>query len=143
MARMTDDLGPTADPFFQSNEGWGADALMGTGWLLVALDEGPIAAERPPTLEIGTEGEIGGLAGCNRYRGRAIIGRGTISIGPVALTRMLCPAPLMALESAYVAALSSVTTWRRDGETLELSGEDGLVRLLYRPTGGDPAGGAA
>jgi heat shock protein HslJ len=132
---MTDDPGPTAEPFFESNEGWGAGALTDTQWVLTALDEGPIALERMPTLAIGPEGEITGLAGCNRYRGRAIIGRGTISVGPLALTRMLCPAPFMALESAYVAALSGVTSWQRDGEMLELSGRDGVVRLVYRPAG--------
>ena len=71
---MSDDLGPDADPFFEANEGWGADALVGTRWILTATDEGPIALDRAPTLEIGAEGEISGLAGCNRYRGRAIIG---------------------------------------------------------------------
>jgi heat shock protein HslJ len=129
---MTDDLGPGAEPFFEANEGWGAAALSGTRWVLTALDEGPVAFERPPTLEVGTEGEIAGLAGCNRYRGRAILGEGTLSVGPLSVTRVLCPAPVMALESAYLAALESVSTWRRDATSLELSGEDGIVRLLYR-----------
>lgn len=129
---MTDDLGPDADPFFAANEGWGADALEGTGWVLVAMDEGPIALEPGPTLRVGTEGELSGSAGCNRYRAPAILGDGTISVGPLALTRMLCPAPQMALETAFVAALEDVQRWRREGDTLELTGDEGRVRLVFR-----------
>jgi heat shock protein HslJ len=129
---VTDDLGPTADPFFDASEGWGADALAGTTWVLVELDEGPIAVERRATLAVAAEGEIGGLAGCNRYRARAIIGDGSISVGPIALTRMLCPPALMALEQAFVAGLEAASSWRRDGDQLELSGEDGVVRLVFR-----------
>ena len=128
---MTDDPGPTADPFFEANEGWGADALAGTSWVLTALDEGPIALERRPTIAFGEEGMIAGRAGCNRYRAQAIIGDGTLSIGPLALTRMLCPAPVMALETTFVAGLERANTWRRDGQRLELSGEEGLVRLVF------------
>jgi putative lipoprotein len=129
---MSDDLGPGAEPFFEANEGWGSAALEGTRWELVATDEGPLGAERPPTLAFGTEGEIAGLAGCNRYRGRAIIGDGTISIGPLSLTRMLCPPALAALETAVCASLEGASAWRRTGDELELSGQDGVVRLLFR-----------
>jgi heat shock protein HslJ len=136
---MSDDLGPDADPFFEANEGWGADALAGTRWVLVATDEGPIGLDRPPTFDVEAEGEISGLAGCNRYRGRAIIGDGTLSVGPLALTRMLCPPALMALESAFVAGLEGASGWRRDGDTLELSGEEGVLRLVFRPAGAERA----
>jgi heat shock protein HslJ len=137
---MSDDLGPDADPFFDANEGWGAGALTGTRWILAAMDEGPIGLDRGPTLEIGAEGEITGLAGCNRYRGRAIIGDGTLSIGPLSLTRMLCPAPLMALETAFVAGLEHASSWRREAGTLELSGEDGALLLVFRPAEADGEG---
>lgn len=129
---MTDDLGPTADPFFEANEGWGAGALEGTTWELTATDEGPVALDRPPTLTFGPEGEVSGLAGCNRYRGQAIIGDGTISIGPLAMTRMLCSPALAALERTVCAALEGASAWMRRGDELELSGEDGVMRLLFR-----------
>jgi putative lipoprotein len=129
---MTDDLGPTADPFFEANEGWGARDLEGTSWELAATDEGPLGIERPPTLSFGAEGEVTGLAGCNRFRGRAIIGAGTISIGPLALTRLLCPPAIAALERAVCAALEGASTWSRRDEELELSGEGGVMRLVYR-----------
>jgi putative lipoprotein len=129
---MTDDLGPTADPFFEANEGWGAAALEGTTWDLAATDEGPVGLDRPPTLTFGAEGEVSGLAGCNRYRGHAIIGDGTISIGPLAMTRMLCPPALAALERTVCAALEGASAWTRRGDELELSGEDGVMRLVFR-----------
>ena len=129
---MTDDPGPTADPFYEANEGWGADALAGTQWVLVELDEGPIALDPGPTLTFEAEGSIVGSAGCNRYRGQAILGDGTLTIGPLALTRTLCPPAVMALESAFVAGLESADGWRRDADRLELSGTDGVVRLVFR-----------
>lgn len=129
---MTDDLGPTTDPFFEANEGWGAAGLEGTAWTLTETDEGPVGLERPPTLAFGPEGEVSGLAGCNRYLGRAIIGEGTISIGPLALTRMLCPPALAAVERTVCAALESASAWTRRDDELELSGEDGVMRLVFR-----------
>lgn len=131
---MTDDLGPTADPFFEANEGWGAAGLEGTSWELTATDEGPVGLERAPTLTFGAEGEVSGRAGCNRYRGRAIIGTGTISIGPLAMTRMLCPPALAALERTVCAALEGASAWSRRDDELELSGEAGVMRLLFRRT---------
>jgi putative lipoprotein len=131
---MTDDLGPAADPFFEANEGWGGTELEGTAWALLETDEGPVGLERPPTLAFGPEGEVSGLAGCNRYRGRAIIGEGTISIGPLAMTRMLCPPALAALERTVCAALEGASSWVRRDDALELSGEDGVMRLLFRRT---------
>ena len=113
---MTDDPGPTADLFFEANEGWGAGALAGTTWVLTALDDGPIALEPGPTISFGAEDTVAGSAGCNRYRGQAIHGDGTVSVGQLALKRMLCPAPMMALESAFLAGLEHADGWRRDGD---------------------------
>lgn len=125
---MTEDQGAEAI-------GQGFGSLRDTRWVLTELDEGPVALDRSPTLAIGADDEVSGLAGCNRFVGRAVIGEMTISIGPLALTRMLCPGPLMALERAYVAALEQVSTWHRDGARLELSSGDGIVRLLFRAAG--------
>ena len=114
------------------DDGWGASALEGSRWELVATDEGPLGIERAPTLGFDPEGEVSGLAGCNRYRGQAILGDGTISIGPLVLTRMLCPPVLAALETAVCAALEGASSWTRHDDELELSGEGGVMRLLFR-----------
>lgn len=131
---MTDDRGPTADPFFEADEGWGADALADTTWILVELDDGPVALDPGPTLAFEAEGMIAGSAGCNRYRGQAVLGDGILSVGPLTRTRMLCPTPVMALESSFLAGLERADAWGRDGDRLELTGEGGVLRLVFRRT---------
>lgn len=73
---------------------------------------------------------IAGKAACNRYTGAVVAGEmpGTLSLsGPMALTRMLCPPPLMDWEQRYTAALEGlaqytfvagrlVLSWRSDGD---------------------------
>lgn len=74
---------------------------------------------------------IAGKAACNRYTGSVAPGDspGSLSLaGPMAMTRMLCPPPLMEWEQRYAAALEGlaqftfvagklVLSWRADDES--------------------------
>ena len=74
---------------------------------------------------------IAGKAACNRYTGSVAPGDspGSLSLaGPMAMTRMMCPHPLMDWEQRYAAALEGlaqftfvagrlVLSWRTDDET--------------------------
>jgi heat shock protein HslJ/predicted RecA/RadA family phage recombinase len=87
-------------------------ALADATWTLVSLDRLPISGvDRPPTAVI--EGSrLSGFGGCNRYTGQvAEKSPGDIVVGPLAATKMACPAPAMELESRFLAAMSRMTRY--------------------------------
>ena len=116
-------------------------ALAGN-WTLVALDGGgPVAAQRLPTAEFGTD-SVSGLAGCNRYRGGFSTGPGgTLSIGPLAATKMACRGPLMDLERAFMQRLQAVNGYRLEDGTLLLDYDTGVERGNLRFRRSRPSGG--
>ena len=78
---------------------------------------------RPPTA-VFDGARLSGFGGCNRYTGQ--VGEptpGTITIGPLAATKMACPSPGMEVEGLYFAALGRVTQYALAGGRLVLSGE--------------------
>jgi heat shock protein HslJ len=72
---------------------------------------------------------VSGNSGCNTY-GASYDAKsdGSISFGEFRLTLMACPDPVMKLESAYLAALRSSTTFSV-GDTLSLRGS--TVNLTF------------
>ena len=92
----------------------------------------PIVDGHPITLTI--EGsEIGGRAACNSYGGRLTITGGRLEIGDLAMTAMGCEEPIMAAESAYMAALGAVDAIAVDGDHLVLSGSGVELRFEALP----------
>jgi len=93
-------------------------------WLLVEFSPD---VELPQDIGITLRMEgvgIGGKAACNRYSGSINEGKGpgSISIGrQMALTRMMCPPPLMEMEQAYLAALQAVDSFSFQAGRLLLS----------------------
>ena len=101
-------------------------SLAGTHWTAVGVNNGRGGVA---SLVTGTEidarfdrdGRVTGSAGCNRLTGAWTSGGGeALSIGPLATTRRACPGPpgVMDQETAFLAALARVTTYRLDGDRL-------------------------
>lgn len=111
-------------------------ALAGTAWLVRAYDnqkQAVVSVARGTSLDasFGADGRLTGSAGCNRYTaGYEVEGEG-IEIGPAAATRMMCSEPeeIMAQESAFLTALSTPTTWRIEGERLQLRTDAGALAV--------------
>jgi heat shock protein HslJ len=76
-------------------------------WRAISLDERPIAEGSLITLRFSPEG-VDGNASCNRYRANIEVGEDTLTIGPIAATRMACPPRLMEQETQFLALLGSV-----------------------------------
>jgi heat shock protein HslJ len=108
-------------------------------WLLVSIGGDPLPAPLPtgaraPTLVIESEGAISGVAGVNRFSGRAdheAWGEGLIRFGPFAVTRMAGPPEAMAIESSYLAALAESRGFTVSAGALVLTGEGGEL-LAFR-----------
>jgi heat shock protein HslJ len=102
-----------------------AKFLEGAEWRLDELTGLPLpAGTTPPTLRL--EGEkVFGFAGCNRYVGRAIVtGPATLAFGPLAMAKMICGEPQMAVESNFVHEMSRVTRFSFAEGRLALSWAD-------------------
>jgi heat shock protein HslJ len=113
-------------------------------WRLVTFGAGE---EVPPGVEITvqvSEGTIAGKAACNRYTGGVQEGDmpGDLSLlGPLALTRMMCPPALMEWERRYVQALEGLAQYSFQAGKLVLSwrGEGGSGSMSFARVGGAEA----
>lgn len=112
-----------------STDGGSTDpaAIEGIEW---SLDRGSIASlisdapqDAVVTIEFADR-EVGGRAACNSYGGAYQASNdGSIAFEAFSVTEMACDEPLMALESAYLAALGQVTGFNVEGN-LVLTGGD-------------------
>lgn len=106
------------------------NALSGTHWQVETLG-GQMVGERAPTIELAAD-RIVGTGGCNRYFGAYSVEGEAISVGAVGSTEMACEPPIMAREASFFAALSASRTYRRLGDTLILTADDGGT-IVLRP----------
>jgi heat shock protein HslJ len=81
----------------------------------------PIVGGSDVTLTVNGS-QVGGRSACNQYGGEVIVKDGQVQFGPMMMTEMACPEPVMVSEAAYHAALSKVRAAARDGDVLTLSG---------------------
>jgi para-nitrobenzyl esterase len=88
--------------------------LPGTRWRLVRIQSMNDTEAMPAdpsryTLDFGADGTLAGQADCNRITGRWTASGESISLGPLAMTRAMCPPG--SLSDRYVRSLQSAVTW--------------------------------
>jgi heat shock protein HslJ len=99
--------------------------------------EVPLVDDAPVTLDV-EDGEVGGTAACNSYGGSLEIEGEHLRIHELFQTEMACePLEIMESEAAYLRALQAVDAHGRDGDRLELTGDD--TRLVFEPREVDAA----
>jgi heat shock protein HslJ len=94
------------------------------------------------TLQVEDD-RIAGAAGCNRYSGALKEGDapGDVTLeGPMAVTRMMCPPPLMEAEQRYLQALQGLVNYSFLAGKLALTWRDGerMGALLFAPAQPSP-----
>jgi heat shock protein HslJ len=89
-----------------------------------------VLPETQLTVRFGSDGTIGGSAGCNTYRSPYAVDGDTLSFGPFATTRMACPTPVMDQEQAFLAALQPTTGFSLAAGQLTLVGESGSTQAV-------------
>jgi heat shock protein HslJ len=88
-------------------------ALPGTSWTLGAQGGTAPAARALPTLTFGTDGTVSGNTTCNNYTGTFTTTGSSISItGLHPTTNQECPPETKQVETTFLAALGTVTSWR-------------------------------
>jgi heat shock protein HslJ len=95
-------------------EGAGPDAFNGGGRLTSLADSewqvrdfAGEAVAGEAWIAFQTGGMVTGYSGCNRFNGRYAESPGKIEVGPLAMTRMACPPPMMEIEAAFSQALEA------------------------------------
>jgi heat shock protein HslJ len=108
--------------------------LENTYWKLVRLASTGVTVagdQREPHFILHPDGKrVSGSGGCNRMAGTYTVDDDRLSFSRMAGTLMACPDG-MEQERAFHEALGHVTTWRVDGENLQLLDGDGDVVLQF------------
>lgn len=106
--------------------------LEGTSWRVSSIDGTAIPNEREAAF-LFENGRMSGSIGCNRLNATYSYERQALSAGPVMSTRMACPDPIGAQESALTGLLGSpfATEFPGDG-SMVLSGPDGARIILVQ-----------
>jgi heat shock protein HslJ len=105
--------------------------LAGTAWKVTGLVSGsaatslPAGAEGKAHLTFGKDGTVEGNLGCNSFHGKATVSGSTLTFGPLASTRKMCPGPEMELERALQGVLEGETTYGIDHRSLSIEAESG------------------
>lgn len=109
------------------------DTLSGT-WMLAILNGKPPLADTAITLVFDKGGRIAGSGGCNRYAAGITLEGTALKIGQAISTRMACPEPVMAQESAYLQALAKVSGFATEEGALVLRDAAGAELLRFSRT---------
>jgi heat shock protein HslJ len=105
-------------------------AMTGADWVLAPVSsQSPISGDGNITIHFSANGDFGGDSTCNSYGGSATVGaNGAISLGPIISTKRAClDNNLMQREGVYLTALDSVSAYKLDGATLQLTYKDGTL----------------
>lgn len=117
---------------------WAEGELPGQAWVATEVGDRALTVEDGVTLDIGAD-RIAGRSGCNRFTGAATLaaltpGYGTLTVGPVAGTRMACMGAAMEIEAAVLGALERVEAWQIEADgTLVLTGGDQVLLRARQP----------
>jgi putative lipoprotein len=110
-------------------------ALGETYWKLTRLGATTVqvaANQREANLVIRPgKGQVAGSGGCNRFSGSCTVDGNALAFGNLASTRMAC-AGGMDQETAFLAALAKVRSWRISGDRLELLDAGGASLASFR-----------
>jgi putative lipoprotein len=105
--------------------------LVGT-WQVQRIAAQALPADSAPTLTFDKDKRAHGNGGCNRYQGSYETTGQNLTFGPLAATRMACPAPQMDAEQLFFGNLAKVTSYHLEGTALNLRAADGEVVMVLR-----------
>ena len=115
----------------------GPPPIVGTLWTLTStMERGGAASSvpagvRPPTLQIGEDGNAAIYTGCNRGNGPAKVADGFVTFGPLGMTRMACQGAAGELEKKVLEVLDGKAAAGFSGEGDLSLAKDGNS-LLFR-----------
>lgn len=92
----------------------------------------PLVDDAPVTLRVG-QGELSGRSACNHYFAQVSVDGDRVRIENAGGTEMGCEPEVMALEGAYLTALTTVDRVARNGDQLVFTGPQTELRFTAVP----------
>jgi putative lipoprotein len=111
----------------QQNVLGGGAALTGINWRPITLGNEAIPEDSGIFVSFAVDGGIKGRGGCNNFFGSLEQTESGIQIGPLGVTRMACPLPIMNRESAFLEALQKTRGFQTNDESMRLLDDEGSV----------------
>jgi heat shock protein HslJ len=105
--------------------------LAGTEWVAFAIDGMPEVTTPKPRLRWTSADQVTGTGGCNPFRGSALVGAGTLRLGPLASTGRACLSMPGSQEDLFFKALELTRNSRLDGDQLVLLDDAGNVLARF------------
>ncbi len=113
------------------------DPLPNTRWEVVNYNNGRAALVTPLldtrlTMDFGANGGLSGSSGCNTYTTSYQVNGSNITISQPGGTQKLCEEPegIMEQESEFINAITAASTFRIDGNTLEIRMTDNQLAVV-------------
>jgi putative lipoprotein len=105
--------------------------LHGTYWSLVELNgkrAAPGMGRTQPYIRLHREeNRFEGSSGCNGVTGTYLVEQNALQFNPSATTLMMCPQALMEQEQGLIAALKATSSYKIEGNMLDLSNGTAVV----------------
>jgi heat shock protein HslJ len=106
-------------------------------WILTRFARDEAVPESPEVTLTYKQGQFVGHSGCNRYFGQVEGGQmpGDLVVGPIAGTRMACPAEVMEVEQRFLTALENAFKFSYLAGKLAMSWREGdaFNTMLFTP----------
>lgn len=111
-----------------------ATLLLGEPWEVVELEGSAVAEPTRMTLGFAAEGQLAGLAACNRYFGRYALSGEGLRLSPQGATKMACESGAMQDEQRFMAAIARITGFGvgADGGLVLRAGDAVVMRARRR-----------
>lgn len=110
----------------QSAPGGGAD-LTGISWRPITVGNEAMPEDSGIFVSFEVDGSIKGHGGCNKFFGSLEQTETGIEVGPLGMTRMACPPPIMNRETAFLEALQKTTGFQVNNDSMRLVDDEGSV----------------
>jgi heat shock protein HslJ len=107
------------------------DTALAGPWKVTEIDGTAVPEGVEVTMEFAA-GRVAGRGGCNRYTAAADQNGTGLRLGPPAATKMACPGPGMATETAFFAALPRIDGAKVTGDRLVLTGGGAVLLQAMR-----------
>ena len=113
----------------------GSETLGGTEWEISAYNNGrggvrTLVAATRMSVAFGVDGTVSGSSGCNTFNATYAADGGSIAIGPIASTKMMCAAEgVMEQEEQFLAALGNAAIYEIRGHRLQLRNAAGALQV--------------
>lgn len=113
--------------------------IIGSSWLAEDIGKKGVIDNARTFVRFLSAEKVAGSGGVNRFSGACTIVGEKLTFGAMAVTRMAGPPAVMNQETAFLAALAAVASYRLDeNDLLHLLDKDGKELVRLSRSDGDP-----